>query len=439
VKTRHYVFPKQRDFLQCTARHPAYMGGNGAGKTYVSCLKGFDHATRINPGLRGMLVAPSYPELKDYTIPTFIDILFDIQEQSEQAEYVYQFTYNKNDKEVYLPYFSTLVMFRSADNPLALRGRTLAWYGLEEADDVKQEAWGELAPRLRQAGANLLQGWISGTPRGYGWVYIKWVDKPPSKEYVLFQVPTRANIFVQEDYEQIIIEAAADEDEILARTEGAFVESSRGRAYRRFNRDIHVTDRSPFGTEIPFPGLTECLCCDFNVDPCCWILLQHKNGLIYVYDEIVQNDTDTTQMSVEARSRIHGNCIVYGDAAGGARSTAGQSDYAIMQTFGFRRQNIPASNPPVKDSVSSVNKLLIGKKISNEPEKPIPQLYIHPRCEMLIRDLERVRWKEGASGILDKSDRNLTHASDALRYFTSRVYGVEIKPPPPKRIAMIGR
>ena len=429
METRHYVFPRQRDFLQSTKRHPAYMGGNGAGKTYASCLKGLDHSTRINPGLRGMLVAPSYPELRDYTIPTLMEILFDVQDQSEQARHVYRFNYNKVDKEIYLPYFGSLILLRSADNPLALRGRTLAYFGLEEADDVKQEAWGELAPRLRQKGASLYQGWISGTPRGYGWVYHKWVDKPPSDEYELFQVPTKENVFVQEDYEQIIIEASADEDEIAARTRGEFVEASHGRAYRRFRRDIHVTDTSPFVEPIPHPILNICLCCDFNVDFCSWLFLQHKNGMIYVYDEIVKSDTDTSEMATISRGRLNGQKVaIYGDAAGKARSTAGRTDYAILEEHGFRTQDVPASNPHVKDRVSAVNVRFRDKK-----------LLINPKCTNLIRDLERVRWKDGASGVLDKSDRTLTHASDALGYFVHRLYGPKKAMPPPRRISQLIR
>ncbi len=117
---------------------------------------------------------------------------------------------------------------------------------------------------------------------------------------------------------------------------------------------------------------------------------------------------------------------LYGDAAGGARSTAGKSDYEIIRGF-FRTEtfrvthNVRNTNPLVRDRVNAVNAMLCNSQ-------GIRRLSIDPRCRRLIRDLERVSWKAdnhgNLSAQLDKSDPELTHTSDALGYLIEREFAL---------------
>jgi hypothetical protein len=58
----------------------------------------------------------------------------------------------------------------------------------------------------------------------------------------------------------------------------------------------------------------------------------------------------------------------------------------------------------------------------------VRSLFIPPRCQQLIQDVERVHWKQDANGNavyeLDKSDPWRTHVSDALGYRVSREFGM---------------
>ena len=110
---------------------------------------------------------------------------------------------------------------------------------------------------------------------------------------------------------------------------------------------------------------------------------------------------------------------LYGDAAGAARSTAGQSDYEIIRQF-FRTEpdfkvshQIKSANPLVRDRVNAVNAMLCN----NAGER---RLLVNPCCKQLIRDLERVSWKADSNDNLlpqlDKTNPGLTHVSDALGY-----------------------
>jgi hypothetical protein len=124
---------------------------------------------------------------------------------------------------------------------------------------------------------------------------------------------------------------------------------------------------------------------------------------------------------------------IYGDASGNQRRTsaAAQTDWMIVKQFferwkgTFMPQYYTANaNPAVKDRISSVNARL------QNPLKEV-RLFIDPRCKELIRDLEDVTWAVDSTGArtgeLNKNDPARTHASDALGYFVSEVFGLKGK------------
>jgi hypothetical protein len=114
--------------------------------------------------------------------------------------------------------------------------------------------------------------------------------------------------------------------------------------------------------------------------------------------------------------------IVYGDASGRAKSSqTGKSDYELMQLafsnyptqFEIR---VPRANPPVKDRLNAVNRVLIGK--GDAPRVTIDSV----GAPELVADLEQVRMNKSGMGIMKSSDPNdpyyyRTHSSDGFGYF----------------------
>jgi hypothetical protein len=104
--------------------------------------------------------------------------------------------------------------------------------------------------------------------------------------------------------------------------------------------------------------------------------------------------------------------VAYPDPSGKARKTSaavGASDFAILEKAGI---TVIAKNaaPAIIDSVAAVNSML--KNANGDIH-----LRIHPRCENLIRDLERASWLDKPDkAILDKRGDNDCHFADALRY-----------------------
>ena len=292
---------------------------------------------------------------------------------------------------------------------------------------------GIVASRVRHPMAKFRQLPVAGTPDNY-WVAKYWEDNP-EPGFELFQASTLENIYMDDEY--IATLRATNSEEDLERVLwGRFVRGGKGRAYKAFVRATHHRAVSPFdpqGRERLLPSLPLCLLCDFNIDPCVWLIAQHRGGVIYVADEIVLRDTDTPEMIGAFREKYGqwlGNTIVFGDAAGKTRTTtASKSDYELMRAAGFRNFCVPRANPAVKDRVSAVNARL-------KSGDGTVRLFVHPDCKMLTEDFEWVIWQPNTS-VLDKKNPDRTHASDGLGYLTHAVYPIRRPRPGPVRLADI--
>lgn len=175
---------------------------------------------------------------------------------------------------------------------------------------------------------------------------------------------------------------------------GQFSDESDGQAYYAFDRENHVKE---FNT--PTMGTTV-VALDFNVDPMTCVVIKPVNGMYYVFDEVYLRNSDTYQMTHELMKRKYsGLCIP--DSTGKARKTSGKSDHEILKEAGFKIPSV--RNPFVTDRVNNINRLFTSGKI-----------VVHPRCKKLINDLEKVSWKDNK--LDQKTDKSLTHISDALGY-----------------------
>ena len=67
------------------------------------------------------------------------------------------------------------ILFRAVEEFERLRGSNLAWFGLDELTYTSEEAWLRLEGRLRDPKAARLCGFAVWTPKGYDWVYERFV------------------------------------------------------------------------------------------------------------------------------------------------------------------------------------------------------------------------------------------------------------------------
>jgi predicted phage terminase large subunit-like protein len=150
----------QRAFINSTTRNTAFIGGIGSGKTRASVVK----ALGMPANTIGMLVAPTFPMLRDTIVRTFSDII------SKAPGALHGF----NQSELRAKLFDGKeILFRSADNPERLRGPNLAWAGMDEAALMKRETLDIMLGRLRLDPGNM---WFTTTPKGKAHWLAEYID-----------------------------------------------------------------------------------------------------------------------------------------------------------------------------------------------------------------------------------------------------------------------
>jgi PBSX family phage terminase large subunit len=177
------------------------------------------------------------------------------------------------------------------------------------------------------------------------------------------------------------------------------------------------------------------ICCDFNVDPMCWLLMHKTEDKYFFFDEIVIENTTTRECATEFCNRYPhhvGNIIINGDASGKSRST--QSEYHnytliknTLQDSGYRKIdfNLRQWNPPIKNRILAFN----NKIMTNKGERHI---FISPKCKWFLYNIKNLKYKEGTS-VLDLPTYSQIASSKDLKYlghpFDAGSYPVELYHP----------
>ena len=425
------TLPAQRTFhSNLTTRFKGYSGPIGSGKSYALAYEAL-FLSLLNPGLLGLIGAPTYRMLEDSTRRSFFDVL--------DAEGV-EFVFNKQENCVRMLTNGSEIIFRSMENPERLRGPNLAWFGLDELTYTREESWTRILGRLRHPHATRLCGFAVWTPKGHDWVYRRFVEEN-NDDYRLVRASPRENIHLPPDFYDQLKHSYAERfyrQEVM----GEYLDIYGGNVYDAFSEGN--IQSVAYDANLPL-----CWALDFNVDPICSVICQiderkphflttHyvKRGVVRVLDEIVLPDSRTIPAAKEFMRRAlllpdvpdRLTVQIYGDKSGNDRHTsASRTDYELIREV-FREssdfqitmfQN--KKNPGIRDRVNTVNNMLTSVSGAH-------RVLVDPKCKELIKDLRQVKWKRDAfgnpTGELDNSDSARTHVSDALSYLIAREFGL---------------
>ena len=358
----------------------------------------------LNPGRTGLIGAPTYPMLRDATLAALTETL---------ADSGIPYELNKGDNVLVITDCGSRILLRSVDDFERLRGTNLAWFGLDELTYTLEGAWLRLEGRLRDPKATRRCGFAVWTPKGFDWVYRKFIGNQV-EGYAAIQARPFENKFLLEQVPDFYERLRSSYDENFYRQEvmGDYLNVRGGLVYHAFDRTVNVRE-----TQMDL-GRPVIWALDFNVDPMCSVVAQiDRMGVVSVLDEIVLRRATTEQACEEFEKRFgmpRAGLVVYGDASGAAMQTTGSSDYQVIRGFFGSRlarvsYRVPQANPPVRDRVSTMNSRL--KSASGDV-----RLYVNPSCRELIDDFEQVAYKEDSTQIDKDKDRRRTHLSDALGY-----------------------
>jgi len=405
---KYEPLPSQQKFHESTARFKGFSGPIGSGKSQALCQEAV-RLCYLNPGRVGLIGAPTYPMLRDSTLTSLLEVL---------NENDVPFEYHKAENVLLLKHTGSKILLRSIDEFERLRGTNLAWFGVDELTYAQEEAWLRLEGRLRDPKATRLGGFAVWTPKGFDWVYRKFIqNSAPGYEAVLAQ--PYENRFLLEQVPDFYERLKGSYDENFYRQEvlGDYLNAKGSLVYKAFSREANLR------SEELDPLRQVCWAVDFNVTPMSSVIAQVRNGTISVIDEIVLNRASTQDACEEFERRIGipaGGVVVYGDASGASMQTTGFSDYTVIREFFKQRSakvayRVPCANPAVKDRVGAVN-----AKLKNALGET--QLLVNPRCKELIADFEQVSYREDSMQIDKDKDRRRTHASDALGYLVCQEF-----------------
>jgi predicted phage terminase large subunit-like protein len=187
-KLRISLHPTQAAFRQSNAIYRGFVGGRGAGKSWIGA---YDLIRRAIPRRLYLVAAPTYPMLRDSSIRTFEEI-------ARSLGYIRDITTSAGNARAVLGNGAE-VLFRSAENPNRLRGPNISGAWLDESGDMDYESYLIVAGCLREGGE---QGWLSSTftPRGrQHWTFEVFGKNKPDTE--LFTARTSENPFLPEGFE----------------------------------------------------------------------------------------------------------------------------------------------------------------------------------------------------------------------------------------------
>lgn len=373
----------QYEFLRSNKKFLALIGGIGSGKSFVLAHYVVKQVVE-NPESLHFIGANTFSQLRQSTLTAVFTVLQDLE-----------IPYSYNQSSGILDFAGGRVLCKSMENFNALRGIEVGSFIVDEARDLKQEAWDMLMGRLRCKKTKRLEGRLVSSPAGYNWIfdYFHPNGELNTPDFGLIQATSMSNKHLPDGYIAAMKEQYSDtfyQQEVL----GQFVNLTAGKVYYAFSRNNNVQEtRRMNGSTFIF--------LDFNVNPLTGVVAQFRDNCIHVIDEFFLENSDTFKLCKEAIDRGYRGATVIPDSTGRNRKTSGESDFAILEQFGFTIQSV--ANPLVIDRVNAVNRALMNGTIK-----------VNPECKKLINDLEKVTWKN--EKIFPGHDGMLGHITDALGY-----------------------
>lgn len=419
LKLEIELLEKQEAFVFSQVQFPLFLGGVGGGKTWGGAVKAMLKVLEF-PEVPGLICANTYSQLADATIKVFKAVL---------DYYGIRYWHKEQRNNIYIPVGGVLaeIHCRSLDKFEHRRGTEYGWAWLDEARDMKEEAFHVVLARLRYPHIDVRQLWITTTPFGFNWIYKKFI-KNPIKGSEVFVSGTHDNYFLPDDYVEALLDSF---DDRLAKQEvyAEILDISKGQLYHQFDRNIHVKDDLEYDKYLPLIHSW-----DFNVDPFCTVVMQVHGSEVHIIDEIVIRDASVENIVTELKRRYppkkHESIYcLYGDATGRQR-TLTKNNLTTWDLVNLALMEVETSlgNYKVENSVISANPSVYARNnavnMMFKNAKGKIRLYIDQKCDYTITDCEQAVKKEGSQEPDKKAGTDLYHCMEAVGYFIEYNYPV---------------
>ena len=400
-------FPHQWDFLTSDKTINGLVAGFGAGKTHIfirKTLLNMFKRTNNNGVSNGWVIYPTYDLAEELFVQPFKELLDDMNCPYEYNQSKHRFRTAAGNIKIY-----------QLQKPQRIIGAELTFIGFDEFD---VESWKNCDMAFKKAigrmrGSDNCEIYIVTSPEGFHYTHKIFVTDDNNDRH-LVRGKTTDNTYLPKQYIKLL-ESNYDDNLLKAYRDGEFVNLSALSTYHAFNREKNVKETKYDPRKPIYIGQ------DFNTDPLCAVLWQkyHEKPNIRIFktyslSHAGEGDLLTERLCQQIKQDYPNNTYYsYPDATGRSRhSSARYSDIDILRKhFTVRVKHI---NPLVVNRVNAVNRALQDN------------LIIDASCQDIINDLERTVNKPNTREI-DKSNKELTHLTDALGYSVEWEYPV-VKP-----------
>lgn len=425
-------------FINSPYRYHWYCAGVGTGKSYVLARYMLRRMIE-NWETVGLVAANTYTQLVQSTLPHLFELL-----DESGLDYVVNSRPPKSWKATskFKGGYDNIISVKIGVGKVAhlltrtltgwkrIRGVTIGWAAIDEIADTVVDAWKEINERLRCRKSHALQIRVVGMPAmpGDNWTWEVFnSDDPETRKMfrITFQSSTEARHLSWSDYLYPLLRTL-DPLQAQQRVFARIVIDQTGRIYRSYKDGINNVKKYDYDPWRPLY-----LTSDFNIqstsplEACAVQLFDNGQGDwdVQVLDEFILPNGDSEELCEKFLEREcdghkfgnhKGEVHFYGDASGGHGQTV--SEYRVVRDILGRvfrgRLVIPTItvNPLVPERTGVVNFLL-------RPTIGPPRLYIDPkRCKRVVQDMRKVSPDKKKEGAIDKTDKMLTHVTDALGY-----------------------
>lgn len=424
MEHRWQLWPKQAEVV-CNVAAPnvIFRGGLGTGKTYVGARWTIDRCIMAPPGIKALVVAPTYGLAKTVNQRDMMAAL-------EEAGIA--FTSSSSPLDMHVTFAGRKVQFLTGDRPASIVGHTAAVAWHDEPGIQDEEVHRRISDRLREPRVPKLYHLKTGTPEGMGW-YHRLEDLRDAAGNLVWTV-VAATLFdngaLSEQYMRT--QTINWRDSPMARSyllgEATAITGS---VFSAFRREDHTRKLDP-RAGIPITAW------DFNETHQTTIVASLLPGpSLAVWGEVVSESVDGTPTDEHAARVVkymehhtgarpdqrgvirdmHGNAMVAViDASGASRKTsAHRTDQQHLEAAGFVVEH-DKRNPSIHDSIQNVGYYLRKGLLVFDPvtAKRVTQaVEEHPYAKGSDPPKPK-KWASGEPG------PQLDHFTDCVRYLCWR-------------------
>ena len=410
---------KQREFLLCTSRYVNYGGARGGGKSWSVRFK----ATLLSfnyPGITMLVMRRTYPELLQNHILPLNAMLKDVAR------------YKETDKTFYFPNGSRIIFgYCDTDKDVKrYQGTEYDVIFMDEATHFSEYVFDCLKACIRGTNGFPKRFYLTCNPGGVGheWVKRLFINREfrtgeNPEDYTFIKATVYDNVNLMEaDPEYVRQLESLPPDLRKAWLEGSW-DLFAGQFFPEWNPDVHVIE------PIMIPKhWRKYVALDYGSDmlACYWFAID-EHGDVYMYRELYEGRdnhmgaNNAGHIASAAAERIHeltppGEEIYQYLAPPDLWNKSNQTGRSTADTFRDHGINLTkVSNDRINGWMETKELLRVTPDADGNP---YCRLKVFSTCKNMIRCIPALQFDEKIVNDAAKQPHEITHAPDALRYFS---------------------